>query len=92
MTPSKAALHLAKRLEGEIKSPKERKAEEEAARLAEEGRWTLDQIFDRDMESGSFKGAKTDRSRYRLHLQPDFGSLTPEEISKRDVENLRPRL
>ena len=61
MTPARAASLRAQRIEGE-KSNQERRAEREAARLAEQGRWTVTRLWESYLEGRKLKGIVTDKT------------------------------
>ena len=81
----------AKRINGQAKSNAEQREPRIAERLAEESQQTLDRLWDAYLESKGFslKGLFTDKNHYELHLQPEFGNKTPDELAPPDVDRLR---
>ena len=81
----------AKRINGQAKSNAEQREPRIAERLVEEPQQTLDRLWDAYLESKGFslKGLVTDKNRYELHLQPEFGNKTPDELAPPDVDRLR---
>ena len=90
MTAAKAAHIRADRARGLEQPNTERRAAEEAARIADASRpaiarlWTLyrDSLPER-------KRWETDESRYRLYIEPAFGKKVPAELVTLDVDRLR---
>ena len=84
----------AKRINWQAKSNAEQREPRIAERLAEESQQTLDRLWDAYLESKGFslKGLVTDNNRYELHLQPEFGNKTPDELAPPDVDKMRQEL
>ncbi len=93
MTAAKAARIRAERIEGRSPSNNARREAEEAARVAEAGRWTLAKLW---AEYSSHKpenhALSTDRSRFETYLKPAFGEKEPAEVLTLDLDRLRSRL
>ncbi len=88
-TAIKANNYLALRRAGKIKSPRERREEEKAAKLAKENRWTISRLWESYKQNRTIKGIKTDESRFTLYIKPEFGEKEPSEIAPLDVDRLR---
>ena len=90
-TASRGNAERAKRINGQAKSNAEQRESRMAERLAEESRQTLNRLWEAYLESkgSSLKGLVTDKNHYELHLQPEFGQKTPEELAPPDVDRLR---
>ena len=93
MTPAKASGIRAERIEGKRKSRKEIRAEQEAKKLAEKNKWTIDKLWtEYKTQKPNLKGLATDRSRYEKYIEPSFGDKEPKELVPFDVDRLRLRL
>jgi len=93
MTPAKAARIRANRIEGRDLPNTERREAEEAAKLADDNRWTIDKLwleYKKGRKSG--KSLSTDSSRYEKYLKVLFGDQEPKDIIPLDVERLKRRL
>ncbi|CAK7044447.1 MAG: Tyrosine recombinase XerC [Desulfovibrio sp.] len=90
MTAAKAAHIRADRARGlELPNAEKRKAEE-AARLADASRPTIDRLWTLYRDSRpDRKRWETDESRYRLHIGPRFAKKVPAEIATLDVDRMR---
>lgn len=93
MTPAKAARIRAERIEGKALSNQARREEEQAAKEAEAGRWTLAKLWE-EYSSQKTPGPAltTDRSRFEKYLKPSFGEKEPAEVLTLDLDRLRTRL
>ena len=99
VTAAKANQYMVGRKTGNIKSPAEKRAAEEAKKRADEGRYTIDRLWEyykqyrpSETKSGVIKGLRTDENRYQLHIAPLFGQKTPDEIIPLDIDRLRLKL
>ncbi|WP_028313225.1 tyrosine-type recombinase/integrase [Desulfatibacillum aliphaticivorans] len=93
MTPARAAGIRAKRIQGKESSNEERREEARALRNEEDGRWTLDKIWEEYKAQRAYnKSLRVDENRYDNHIKPSFGSKAPDEIIQLDVDRLRIRL
>ena len=88
-TPLKAMTYLAKRREGTLKSPAERREEERVKKEAEQNRWTVDRIWQEYKKNTPNKGIISDDNRYRNYIAPTFGNKTLPEIQQLDIDRLR---
>jgi integrase len=88
MTPAKASFLRGKRISGD-KSNQERRAEQEAVKAAEKGKWTINKLWDAYLDGRHLKGVVTDKNRYENHLKPIFGDREPSEIIPLDVDRIR---
>lgn len=91
MTPAKANRIRAERIEGRQLSNNERRAEEQAAKDEEAGRWTVARIFsayqDAHAEQASLKAWV---SIFNTHILPSaISGKTPEELVTLDIDRLR---
>lgn len=74
MTAAKANLIRAVRIAGKEQSNTERRAAEEAARLADESRWPLNRIWEAYKAAHpEHKGRDRDESRWNVYLRPRLG-------------------
>jgi len=90
MTPAKAARIRSERIEGKRLSRKEIRAKEEALKAAQEGKWTIDRLWNHYKSSrASNKGLSTDSGRYDKYIKPLFGDKEPKDIVQLDVERLK---
>jgi len=93
MTPAKAARIRAERIEGKALSNQARREEEQAAKEAEAGRWTLAKLWE-EYSSQKTPGPAltTDQSRFEKYLKPAFGEKEPAEVLTLDLDRMRSRL
>lgn len=93
MTPAKAARIRAERIEGKAPSNNARREAEEAAKVAEAGRWTLAKLWtEYAFHKPENHALSTDRSRFETYLKPAFGEKEPAEVLTLDLDRLRSRL
>ena len=78
MTPARAAIIRAERIEGKRLTRKEVRLQREAAKKAEAARWTFDRLWQeyREQKPG-LKGLVTDDNRYLNHIKPLWGAGNP---------------
>jgi len=90
MTPAKANRIRTDRIEGRQLSNNERRAEEQAVKDAEAGRWTVSRLWDayKAAKTLSVKRAQADKSRFNKYLTKPFGSKEPHEIDALSVARL----
>lgn len=87
MTAAKANLIRAVRIAGKEQSNTERRAAEEAARLADESRWPLNRIWETYKAAHpEHKGRDRDESRWNVYLRPRLGDRLPEELETADID------
>lgn len=93
MTPARAAGLRSDRIQGKDQTNAERRAEEQARKEAEKGRYTIGRLWD-EYSKGRPEGRAltTDKNRYEKHLEKDFARKKPKDIIKLDVDRLRSRL
>ena len=89
MTPAKAANLRELKVAGKVLSNQEERAAQETAKSAEQGRWTINKLWDAYLEGRALKGIVTDKNRYENHLNPGFGDKEPSEILPLDVDRVR---
>ena len=93
MTPARAALYRSQLIEGTKQLPREKRQAAQAAKDAEQARWTIDRIFDAYMENRRpGKAAGVDRQRFNTYLKKPFGDKEPAGIIPLDVDRVRRRL
>ncbi|BBO92069.1 tyrosine-type recombinase/integrase [Desulfosarcina ovata] len=93
MTFSKASRIRLNRIEGRQSTNTERREAEEAAKQAEEGRYTIAKLWTAYKEAKpNLKGIVTDQNRFDLYLDPAFGKKEPAELVPLDVDRLRLKL
>lgn len=95
MTAAKANRIRASRIAGKEQSNTERRAAEEAARLADESRWTIAKLWGLYQECHPPKNAKShsaDVSRFERYLRVPFGNKTVDEITTADIDVLRSKM
>ena len=89
MTAAKAYQYVIGRREGRILSPKDRREAEEAAKRAEESRYTIGRLWESYRSGVAMKGEYTDNNRYKLYLKKPFNNKQANEIKLMDVERVR---
>ena len=93
MTAAKANAIRTLRMEGKELPNRDRRAAEEAARKAQEGRWTFDRLWEEWKKANGSKPSRVnDDNRYKNHLKDPFGDKEPRELVPLDVDRLRVRL
>ena len=92
-TPARAAGIRSQKIDGKLLTNKEKREAEEAAKKAQEKKWTIDRLF-KEYKKGrkKNKGLKIDEGRYENYLKKPFGDIEPIEIIALDVDRLRIRL
>lgn len=92
MTPTKAAITRAERMQGKAPSNKEDRRQKEKEKALAQGRWTIARLWEEyKANKPDFKGIVTDDNRFKNYLK-DFAKLAPEEINTQMVDTLRLRL
>jgi integrase len=93
MTPARAARIRSELIEGKRLTRKQKKAEEEAKKAAEQASWTVDRLWEQYKNSRPpGKALKVDTYRYEKHLKRPFGKKEPKGIIPLDAERLKRRL
>ncbi len=94
MTAAKAARIRSERIEGRQPTNNERRAAEQAAKEAEAGRWTIARLWVEYRAANEHKRriALVDDYRYRMYLEPAFGSKEPSEIDPLSIDRLRVKM
>ena len=93
MTAAKANLIRAARIAGKEQTNTERRKAEEAARLAEENRWPLKDIWEAYKAAHpEHRGRDRDESRYNVYLKVPFGDRLPEEMVTADIDAFKASL
>lgn len=88
-SPYLASLVRADRMRGKEMTNAERRAEKQAAKEAEAGRWTVAKLWGEYKAARPIKGIKTDEGRFNKFLAPAFGDKEPHEIDQLSVVRLR---
>jgi integrase len=93
MTPARASRRRADKIKGRLLSNKAQREADEAAKKAEENKWTVDKLWT-EYKGGRKpgKGLSTDSGRYDKYLKKPFGEKEPHEIQSLDVERIKRRL
>lgn len=90
MTPARAAGIRATRIRGLEKSNEETRLEEEAAKKAEDDRWTIARLWEEYKRmTPDLKGIITDENRFNIHITAPLGHKEPKELVPLDVDRLR---
>ncbi len=90
ITPARAALFRAERIEGKRLSRKEIKAREQAQIQAEKDRWNFDRLWkEYQVRNPNVKGIKTDHNRFKKHISPKIGKKEPKDLFPLDIDRLR---
>lgn len=90
MSAAKASRIRATRIDGETLSNNERRAANEAERLREQNKWTLNRIWEEyKRQRAENKSLKTDDSRFNKHIAPALGQKEPTELITLDADRLR---
>jgi integrase len=93
MTPAKAARFRINRIEGRAKSRKEIREAEEAARQANDSRWTIQRLWDTYYDDRrECRGKQNDKSLYLNYLKPIVGEKQPHEIIDFDIKRIKKKL
>jgi len=92
MTEAKASQLRALRMAGKSTPNTVRRAEEKAAKEAEEGRWTIAKLWCEYKATKTIKGIKTDEGRFEKFLRPVFGDKTPCEIDQLSAARLKSKM
>lgn len=90
MTPARAAGIRATRIRGLEKSNEETRLEEEAAKKAEDDRWTIARLWEEYKRmTPDLKGIITDENRFNIHITAPLGHKEPKELVPLDIDRLR---
>jgi integrase len=93
MTPARAARVRAERIEGKRQSRKEIREQEEAARRAEQERWTIARLWEQYKATNpEVKAISKDEDRFRRYLKDTVGMKEPGELVPLGVDRLRMNL
>ena len=93
MTPARAAQKRARKIQGDELSNEEVRAEIAAQKKANEGKWTLNRLWEEyKAQRPDLKGIYSDSNRYKVHLKSPFGEKEPKEIIQLDVDRMRIKL
>lgn len=92
MSPARASVLRAQRIEGNEPSNKERREARKAEQLAIANRWTIARLWDLYKDQRTLKGLAQDTSRFRRYITPSFADKEPGEIITLDIDRLRLRM
>lgn len=93
MTPARAATLRGKKIEGAKLTNRERRQAERAKKEAENGRWTIDRLFEAYQAQRNKKGSYWgDKSRYNLYLKEPMGNKELKDLVPLDVDRIRIKL
>ena len=90
MTPARAARKRVDKIKGRLLSNKAQRKAAEAARNAEDARWTINKLwteYKANRKPG--KSLHTDALRYEKYLKTPFGKKEPKELVPLDVDRIR---
>lgn len=91
MTPARAATIRAERLSGKQASNRERREAKQAEKNRKQ--WTLKNLLEEYKATRpAAKTMQVDEGRFNLHIAPDMGSKTLEELAPLDIDRLRIKL
>jgi integrase len=90
MTPARASQVRTRRIDGSELSNRGRREADEAKKVAELGRWTIDRLFNEYFKGRpDNKSRSIDKGRYINYIKPHFGHKEPKVILPLDVDRLR---
>ena len=93
MTPAKAARIRTNRIEGRDLTNAEKRESQEAAKEAEESRWTINKLWDQYCENNADnKSLKNEKLKYEKCIRSGLGEKEPGELVPLDVDRLRLKL
>ncbi len=93
MTPARAAQKRSAKMAGNAPTNKEQRDQKRAEKVAQEGRWTIDKLWEeykKHRKAG--KGLDVDTQRYDIYLKDEFGDKEPSDLVALDVDRVRIRL
>ncbi len=90
MTPARAALIRAERVQGKKPSRQEAREQREAAKQTDAARWTINRLWQEySAQKTDSKGLKVDQGRFDNHLKPRLGDKEPRDLAHLDIDRLR---
>jgi len=90
MTPAKASLIRADIIEGRRATRKEQKNFDEAQRIKEDNKFTIDRIWSEYSKQRTHnRNYEKDLCRYKIHVSPYFGKKESKDIYPLDVDRIR---
>ncbi|MBW2022325.1 MAG: site-specific integrase [Deltaproteobacteria bacterium] len=92
MTPARAARLRAERMEGKDLSNKARRELERKRREEEQGKWTINRLWEEYKRHRTPRGIVTDENRFKNYIAPTFGEKEPKDLTQLDIDRLRLRL
>jgi len=93
MTPARAAGIRSDKIDGKQLTNKEKRDLEEAKKIAEAGKWTIDRLWkEYKKNKPNLKGMKTYESAYNLHIKPNFANKEPKDILPLDIQRVKRKL
>jgi len=89
MTPARASIIRASRIEGKDLPNTEKRKQE----IIDQNRWTVNRLWaEYKINHPNLKGIASDQNRYKNYLKPEFGAKEPSDIVPLDITRLRVRL
>jgi integrase len=94
MTAAKASQIRADRMRGKADPNTVKRIKDRAAKDAEDDRWTVNRLWEEYRANNAQKTriAVTDDYRFRMYLDPIFGSKIPSEIDPLSIDRLRVKM
>jgi integrase len=92
MTPARAALDRADKMQGKKPSRREVREQREATKKVEADRRTINRLWQEYTGHRQLKGLGQDRSRFEKYIAPAWGNKEPQEIQALEVDRLRLRV
>jgi integrase len=93
MTPARANTLRMDRIKGRILSNTKKREFEQAEKIAEAGKYTIDKLWDEyKLNRTPGKSLVIDTGRYEKYIQSVFGKKEPHELVKLDVDRVRIKL
>ncbi|MBU1168096.1 MAG: site-specific integrase [Proteobacteria bacterium] len=93
MTPARASIVRAQRMNGDTLSNQEKRAKIEARKKAELNRWTIERLWDEyASQRTQNENYRKDYTRYNKNILPVFGSQEPKELSPLDIDRYRVKM
>ncbi|HOE80102.1 MAG TPA: site-specific integrase [Smithellaceae bacterium] len=93
MTPAKASAMRDRRAKGIELSNSAQREQDRAAKIAAARKMTLTRLWEKYKASKTdFKSINADESRFKKHLEPDFGDKEPHTLIRLDIDRLRVKL
>ncbi len=93
MTPARASTLRGKKIEGAKQTNKEQRETIKAKKLAEEGRWTVDRLWEAyAAQREKTRAFESDLSRYKKYVKEPLGDKELKNLVPLDIDRLRIKL